>query len=100
MLHLAQHAPEHLGARPHPHPLPRHLQLGDGVRAASPSLLLQGLLLVAVGVAIELGATALVPGVRGRCRVVMVPKKGRALCVGEVDATDAQALLATLPRRG
>ncbi len=74
--------------------------LGDGVRAASPSLLAQGLLLVAVGVAIELAATSLVPGVRGRCRVVMVPKKGRSVCVGEVDATDARALLASLPRRG
>ena len=74
--------------------------LGDGVRAASPSLLGQGLLLVAIGVAIELAATTLVPGARGRCRVVMVPKQGRTLCVGEVDAVDAQALLATLPRRG
>lgn len=70
--------------------------LGDGFKAASPSLLGQGLLVVALGIAIELAATALVPGTRGRCRVVLVPRKGAALCVGEVDAGEAQRTLASL----
>lgn len=74
--------------------------LGDGVKAASPSLLGQGMLIIAVGIALELGAAALAPGARGRCRVILVPKKGAALCLGDVDAQAAQRVLADLQRRG
>jgi hypothetical protein len=73
--------------------------LGDGIKAASPSLLGQGLLLLAAGIALELGAAALFPGARGRCRVILVPKKGRPLCLGDVDAENAQRTLASLPHR-
>lgn len=73
--------------------------LGDGIKAASPSLLGQGLLILAIGIALELGATALFPGARGRCRVILVPKKGRTLCLGDVDAENARRTLASIPRR-
>lgn len=72
--------------------------LGDAFKATSPSLLGQGLLVIALGIALELGATAF-GGVRGRCRVILVPKKGGALCLGDVDALAAQQTLATLRRR-
>lgn len=71
----------------------------DGARAASPSLLGQGLLLVAVGVAIELALTSLWPGARGKCRVVLVPKKGGALCIGGLDVDAAERALSALRAR-
>lgn len=72
---------------------------GDGIKAASPSLLGQGALLLALGIALELGATLLFPGVRGRCRVILVPKKGRALCIGEVNTEEARRTLASIPHQ-
>ncbi|MCS6900296.1 MAG: hypothetical protein RMJ98_11580 [Myxococcales bacterium] len=73
--------------------------LGDGIKAASPSLLGQGLLLLAAGIALELGAATLFPGARGRCRVILIPKKGRPLCLGDVDVENAQRTLARLSHR-
>ncbi|MCC6648204.1 MAG: hypothetical protein IT374_21865 [Polyangiaceae bacterium] len=71
----------------------------DGARAASPSLLGQGALLVAAGVAVELAVTSLWPGARGRCRVVFVPRRGRALCVGGLDVDAAERALSALRAR-
>jgi hypothetical protein len=73
--------------------------LGFGVQASSPSLLGQGLLLVALGVGVELGVTTLFPGARGRCSVVLVPRKGAALCVGGLDIEAAQRTLSRLSHR-
>jgi hypothetical protein len=73
--------------------------LVDGARAASPSLLGQGMLLVALGVAIELGVTAVFPGARGRCRVIFVPRRGASLCVGDLDIARANELVARLSQR-
>jgi hypothetical protein len=70
----------------------------DGARAASPSLLGQGLLVVMLGIALELGATTLVPGARGRCRIVLVPRRGASVCVGELDIDAADRTLARLRR--
>ena len=70
----------------------------DGARAASPSMLGQGLLLVAVGIALELALTALVPGAKGRCRLVLVPRRGSAVCVGGLDIDAADRTLARLRR--
>ena len=70
----------------------------DGARAASPSMIGQGLLLVAVGVGIELATTALLPGGRGRCRVVFVPRRGASVCVGGLDVDAADRTLALLRR--
>lgn len=69
----------------------------DGVRAASPSLLLVGLVIVALGVGADFVLGTLIPGVRGRVRVLFVPRSGPTLCVGDVDAKRADdALVAAL----
>ncbi len=70
--------------------------LVDGARAASPSLLLFGLLFVAAGIALDLLLSSVLPGAKGRCRVVLAPKRGRTVCIGNVDPKRADAALATL----
>jgi hypothetical protein len=66
----------------------------DGVRAASPSLLLSGLVVVSLGIAADFVLGSVLPGGRGRVRVVFVPRTGKALCVGDVDASLADDALA------
>lgn len=66
----------------------------DGVRSASPSLLLVGLLIVIAGIAADFVLGSLLPGTRGRCRIALVPRAGGVLCVGDVDAKRADAALA------
>lgn len=70
--------------------------LTDGVRSASPSLLLVGLIVIAVGIGLDLALTSAAPGARGRCRVVFVARKGRSLCVGGLDSKRADEALAVL----
>lgn len=70
--------------------------LVDGARAASPSLLASGLVLVALGIAAELLVTTILPGARGRCRLVLVPASGAPVCVAELDAEAADRALARL----
>jgi len=72
----------------------------DGVRAASPSLLVVGLVVVAAGIGADFVLGTLLPGSRGRCRVAFVPRTGPTLCVGDVDARRADdALTRSLARR-
>jgi hypothetical protein len=68
----------------------------DGARAASPSLLLTGLLIVAAGVLLEMVLGSVQPGVSGRCRVVLMPVRGRVLCVARVDPKRADVALGLL----
>lgn len=68
----------------------------DGVRAASPSLLAWGLAIVALGLGIDFGLSSLAPGARGRCRLLVVPRDGSRLCIGDVDTARADAVLARL----
>ena len=70
--------------------------LVDGVRAASPSLLGTGLLLVAAGIGLDLLLSSLGPGARGRCRVSFLPKRGGIVCIGFVDAARADSALLRL----
>jgi hypothetical protein len=70
----------------------------DGVRAGSPPLLLSGLLLVALGLGLDLVLSSLLPGARGRCRLLLMPKAGSPLCLARVDAGAADAMLARLGR--
>jgi hypothetical protein len=70
----------------------------DGVRAASPSLLAWGLAIVALGLAIDFALSSLAPGARGRCRLLVVPKDGSRLCIGDVDTARADAVLARLSK--
>jgi hypothetical protein len=71
----------------------------DGVRSASPALLGAGLAIAAAGLAIDFGLGRVTPAVGGRCRVIFAPRRGPAVCVGDVDIARADALLARLAGR-
>ncbi len=66
----------------------------DGVRAASPSLLVWGLLVVALGIAADFALSSLVPGGLGECRIAFAPRSGGTVCVGGVDIARADEILA------
>jgi hypothetical protein len=68
----------------------------DGARSASPSLLLTGLLIIAAGIALDFILGSIRPGAAGNCRVVFVPRKGPAICVGAVDIERADLALASI----
>src|SRR5579859_1425323 len=70
----------------------------DGVRAASPSMLGTGLLIALVGLGLDFVLSSLVPGLTGKSRVVIVPRRGPILCVGAVNPASADALLARLAK--
>jgi hypothetical protein len=66
----------------------------DGVRAASPSLLLTGLVLVILGIALDFVLGTLIPGTRGRVRISFIPRTGKPICMTDVDAARADDALA------
>ncbi|MDB4942104.1 MAG: hypothetical protein JWP97_1638 [Labilithrix sp.] len=73
--------------------------LGDGVRSASPSLLLAGLLVVIAGVAIDFVLGSVLPSAKGRVRISFVPRTGATLSMTDVDADRAdEALMRALAR--
>ena len=65
----------------------------DGVRAASPSLLLTGLVVVIIGIAADFVLGTVIPGNRGRVRISFVPRTGATLCLADVDAHRADDAL-------
>lgn len=71
----------------------------DGARAGSPELLGMGALLVALGIALDFVLVNAASGARGRCRVVLVPRKGAAVALGSVDPARADAALGRLAAR-
>jgi hypothetical protein len=68
----------------------------DGVRAASPSLLFYGLLIVALGIGLDFVLGSLGAVRKGKCRVVFVGKDRVSVCVGDVDADRADRALTAL----
>ena len=68
----------------------------DGIRAGSPDLLGLGALFFAIGVALDFALTHLIPATRGRCRVVVIPRKGRPVAVTDLDPALADAALRKL----
>ena len=68
----------------------------DGARAGSPELLAMGALLVALGVGLDFALSSWSSGRRGRCHLVVVPRKGPALAMGNVDIVAAEAALRQL----
>ena len=74
--------------------------LSDGVRAASPSLLLAGLALVVIGIGADFVLGTLLPGARGRCRVTLVSRTGRPICVEGVDRDRADDALRGFSPKG
>lgn len=73
--------------------------LSWGVQAASPRLLLYGVLALVAGVVLDLVLTSLLPGMRGECRLVIVPKSGPKVCVGKLDLAATDRLLAELSKK-
>ncbi len=71
----------------------------DGIRSSSLSIAIVGVLIVLVGVALDFAFVSLLPGRKGRCRLVFVPRRGSATCLGWVDAAQADALLKGLQPR-
>jgi hypothetical protein len=72
--------------------------LADGVRAASPTLLLTGFVFVALGILLDFALGSLVPGAAGKCRLFIVPTRGSSICLAGVDAAQADAALGKLSR--
>lgn len=70
-----------------------------GVQSASPRLLGYGILALALGVVVDFVLVSLLPGARGRCRMVVTPKNGNQVCVAGLDIQGADRLLSDLSRR-
>lgn len=72
----------------------------DGARVpgTSPSLVALGLLVLALGLGADYALSSLPDDARGRCRVVVRPRKGAALAVGNLDPAQADALLDAVAR--
>jgi hypothetical protein len=70
----------------------------DGARVpgTSPPLLGMGLLVIGLGLFIDFGLTLLSDEARGKCRIVVIPKKGPRLCIAGLDPTRADAMLAAV----
>ncbi len=70
----------------------------DGARVpgTSPSLIGLGLLAIALGLALDYGLTALSDLSRGRCRVLLVPTRGRSFSLSGLAPADADSLLRRL----
>lgn len=59
-------------------------------------LLLVAVLALLWGLSLDFLLTSVAHSARGRCRVIAVPLRGRAVCIGSVDVTRADALLAAV----
>ncbi len=70
----------------------------DGARVGSPEMIGIGALLVMGGVGLDFLLENAQSGIRGRCRVVLVPKKGPAFAVGDLEPAVADAAIARLKR--
>ncbi|AKT40425.1 hypothetical protein [Chondromyces crocatus] len=70
----------------------------DGARSGSPELLGMGALVLALGAALDFALSHLNAGRKGRCRVVLVPRKGPVVAVGNAVPAAADAALGRLIR--
>jgi len=70
----------------------------DGARAESPSMLGTGLLIALLGLGIDFAMSSLIPGARGRSRLLIVPRRGFPLCLASVDVAAADRILGRLAR--
>ncbi|MGH7269806.1 MAG: hypothetical protein ACREJ3_05185, partial [Polyangiaceae bacterium] len=68
----------------------------DGVRAASPALLVTGIAVIAAGLVTDFVLSCLAPVTRGQCRMDIVLRSGARLCVARIDVADADVLLGRL----
>ncbi|XXX81924.1 hypothetical protein WMF30_24505 [Sorangium sp. So ce134] len=72
--------------------------LVDGARAGSPELLGMGALVFAFGAALDFGLSHVETAARGRCRVVLVPRKGPGVALAGIERAAADLALSRLPR--
>jgi hypothetical protein len=72
--------------------------LVDGLRTGSPELIGVAALLLAAGVGLDFFLENAGSGLRGKHRLVVVPRAGRGLALSDVDAPAADAALARLKR--
>jgi hypothetical protein len=70
----------------------------DGVRSASPSLLATGLVIIALGIALDFALSSLAPSAAGKCRLLFVPREGPKVCIGSIETKRADAALTLLAR--
>jgi hypothetical protein len=75
--------------------------LVDGLRVpgTSPPLLGLSVLLIAAGLVLDFGLSAWSDSSASTCRVVVVPRAGRAWCIARVDVQRADAILASVARQ-
>lgn len=71
----------------------------SGAGAGSPSLMGVGALAVGLGVVVDYAFATLGASGKSRCRVVIEPRRGAAIAVGDLPVATADALLARLSRR-
>lgn len=73
----------------------------DGLRVPGGSATLLGLAVVfiLVGLLIDFGLSSLSDSVKGKCRLVVVPRKGRAVCVGSLSPSQTDAVLSNIAER-
>jgi hypothetical protein len=68
----------------------------EWLRVREADLFAVALLSLLLGLSLDFLLTSVAHSVRGRCRVVVVPLRGRALCIGSLDVERADALLAAV----
>jgi hypothetical protein len=70
----------------------------DAVRVPGGSASLFGLaiLMMVLGLALDFTFSNAADTVRGKCRMLVVPQRGRTLCLGSLDPARADAMLATI----
>jgi hypothetical protein len=73
--------------------------LAWGATSASPRLIAFGLGAILAGVVLDFVLVVLVPAMRGRARLVLVPRRGDTVCIADVDIAAADRLLNDLSRR-
>ena len=66
------------------------------VPGGSSSLLSMAVALIVAGLAIDFLLSSGIDGMRGRCRLLVEPRKGRTLCVGAIDTDRADVMLASI----
>lgn len=72
--------------------------LVDAVRVPGGSASLFGLavLMMVLGLALDFTFSSAADTLRGKCRMLVVPQRGRTLCLGSLDPARADAMLATI----
>jgi hypothetical protein len=70
----------------------------DGLRVpgGSAPLLGMAIALMVSGIALDFVLSSALDSTRGRCRIVVFPRKGRPICVGAIDSLKADQMLASV----